>query len=358
LTARCNSGTGKGTIRSLPIELWPKADRDAWVAACQPARRLKRGGSAAHLKPITRDDLARRYGYFLDFLNRRNLLHMNAMAAADVIPGNVEAYIDELTARVGSVTVYGSVYKLRRASELIAPGRDIAWLAEIEKDLALIMRPRSKFNRTVLAEVLVDAGLTMIHEAEAAQSLTRLSRARQVRNGLMIALLALCPIRLKNFAALEIGRSFIEIKGKWWIVLAASDTKEHRADERPVDDMLKSAIDRYLSEYRPVLARTENLPSALWLSSNNGIPMSYDGVERVIKANTAATVGVDVSPHLFRTSAASTAAVRGGDKPHLGSALLNHTHRAVTDEHYNRASSLSAAERLRQLVRRYQEGAG
>jgi integrase len=86
--------------------------------------------------------------------------------------------------------------------------------------------------------------------------------------------------------------------------------------------------------------------------------MSYDGVERVIKATTAGRVGVDVSPHLLHTSAASTAATCGGANLHLGSALLNHTHRTVTDEHYNRASSLSAAERLRQIVRRYQEGAG
>ena len=84
---RRNTSTAKGTIRSLPIELWPKADRDAWVAAFEPARRLKRGVSAAHLKPITRDDLARRYGYFLDFLNRGNLLQMDA--AAGVTPGNV-----------------------------------------------------------------------------------------------------------------------------------------------------------------------------------------------------------------------------------------------------------------------------
>jgi site-specific recombinase XerD len=346
------------TIRSLPIELWPQADRDAWVAACEPARRLKRGGSASHLKPITQRDLARRYGYFLDFLNRRNLLRTDATATAEVAPGNVADYIDELKARVSSVTLYGSIYKLRRASELMAPGRDFAWLAEIEKDLALVMRPRSKFERTVLAEVLVEAGLTWIHKAETSPNLTRLARARQVRNGLMIALLGFCPIRLKNFAALEIGRSFVEIKGKWWIVLAAHGTKEGRADERPVDDLLKSAIDRYLDEYRQVLASTENPPSALWLSSNDGMRMSYAGVEQVIKATTAATVGVDVSPHLFRTSAASTSATCGGDNLHLGSALLNHRHRAVTDEHYNRASSLSAAERLRQVVRRYQEGAG
>ena len=350
-----NATTSNRQIRSLPIEFWSKADRDALVAAYQPAQRLKRGGGAAHLKPITRDDLARRYGYFLDFLNRRGLLQMEATAAAGVTPVNVEAYIAELNARVSSVTVYGSIYKMRRVSQLIAPNKDFSWLTEIEKDLALVMQPRSKFDRMVLAEVLVEVGLTLIHEAESATGLIDLARARQFRNGLMVALLAMCPIRLKNFAALAIGRSFVEIKGKWWIVLAASETKEKRADERPIDDMLKPNIERYLANYRPVLARTDNPPSILWLSSNDGTPMSYDGVERVIKATTFATVGVDVSPHLFRTSAASTAATHGGDNLHLGSALLDHTHRRVTDERYNRASSLSAAEKLRQLVRRCQK---
>ena len=91
---------------------------------------------------------------------------MDGLAAAHVTPGNVDAYITELKARVSSVTVYGSIYKLRRASQLIAPGRDFAWLAEIEKDLALVMRPRSKFDRMVMAEVLVEAGLTLIRDAE------------------------------------------------------------------------------------------------------------------------------------------------------------------------------------------------
>jgi integrase len=207
----------------------------------------------------------------------------------------------------------------------------------------------------VLAEVLVEAALTLIHEAETAPNLTSLARVRQVRNGLMVALLGLCPIRLKNYAALEIGRSFVEIKGRWWIVLAASETKENRPDERPIDELLTPVIDRYLSQHRPVLARTDNPAPALWLSSNDGTPMSYAGVERVIKATTFSTVGIDVSPHLFRVSGASTAATHGGHNPHLASALLHHTHPAVTNAHYNRATSLSAAESLRQIVRQYEK---
>ena len=120
-------------IRSLPVELWPEADRIAWTTACQPSQRLKRGGAGSHMKPITRDDLGRRYGYFLDRMNRRGLLDPNKAAGGHVTREGVDAYLAELNSRVGSVTAYGSIYKLRRACELIDRARDLSWLADIER---------------------------------------------------------------------------------------------------------------------------------------------------------------------------------------------------------------------------------
>ena len=70
---------------------------------------------------------------------------------------NVLAYIADLKARVRSVTMWNCIYKLRRAAELLAPTADLSWLAEIEKDLALVMEPRSKFDRLVLTGRLVEA---------------------------------------------------------------------------------------------------------------------------------------------------------------------------------------------------------
>lgn len=343
----------KSKVRSLAIALWPEADRKAWFIACQPSQRLTRGGAGGHMKAITLDDLARRYGYFLDFLNRRGLLDPTYAAGGHVTPENIDAYLKELIARVGSVTVQGSIYKVRRACELIDPARDLSWLADIEKDLALVIRPRSKSDRWVLTEVLVEAGLTLIAEAEASRRMSRLGQARQVRNGLMVAMLAMHPVRLKNFAALEIGHSLIEINGLWWIVLSASETKERRPDERRINDLLQPALDRYLRKYRPFLAGTDRSTMALWLSSNDGASMSYAGVERVLSETTRTAVGIAVSPHLFRTAIASSAAVHGGANPHLASALLHHTDGRVTEKHYNRASSISAGERLRTILRGY-----
>ena len=216
-------------------------------------------------------------------------------------------------------------------------------------------RPRSKADRVVLAEVLIQAGLTLMQEAELSETMTDLGRACQFRNGLMVALLGFCPIRRKNFADLEIGRSFSKVEDRWWIVLSALETKEKRADERPVDELLSPFIDRYLSLYRPVLARLDSLHSALWLSTKDGTPLTYSHVTDLINATTFATVGIKVSPHLFRTCAVSSAAYLAGKNPQLGSALLHHTNLDLTNKHYNRATSLSAAKSFRPIVRQYEK---
>jgi site-specific recombinase XerD len=280
-------------------------------------------------------------------------LDPNASSGAHVTPQNVEPYVAELKERVSSVTVYGSICKLRHTAQLIAPDRDLGWLIEIERDLAFDMRPQSKRERLVLTEVLIEAGLTLIAEAEANEELTKLARARMVRNGLMVALLACCPIRLKNFAALEIGRSIVKVGADWWLVLAGSETKEARPDERPVPDYLTQTIDRYIQTYRPILARTDEVSKALWLASDYGRPMTCASVREVVTETTRSSVGVNVSPHLFRTAAASTAAVYAGSTPNLGSAILHHRHSSVTDAHYNRATSMSAAQAYAAITERY-----
>ena len=215
--------------------------------------------------------------------------------------------------------------------------------------------PHSKSDRWVLPERLIEAGLTLIQEAETLANHDQTRQATQVRNGLMVAILGFHPIRRKNFAALEIGRSFVKIRGRWWIILSAAETKENRADERRVNKLLIPFIDRYLDQYRPVLVRPGNPPSALWLSSRHAARITDKYVATLIGTTTLSTIGVKVSPHLFRTAAASGAAIYGGDNPHLGSAVLHHTDPRVTLEHYNRATSLTAAESFRQLIRQYEK---
>ena len=353
-TTRSN-GSVHERPRSLPVNEWPEADQHAWAEACRPGTRLKPGGSASYLAPVSQHDFANRYGAFLGFLQRNGRIKRDLAPAAQVTPPSVEAYMAELVTRVRSATTYNCIYKLRRAAQLLAPISDFSWLIEIEKDLALVIEPRSKYHRLVSTPRLVQAGLTLLTEAQEFAA-NDLLRARGVRNGLMIALLALGPSRVKNFAALEIGQTFKQVEGNWWIALPSASTKTRRLEERPVPEFLNSAINVYLKKSRPVLIGSRPHTSALWISSTRGKRLTTKNLGTLVSKITLETLGVDVSPHLFRTAAASTAATYGGGTPHLASALLGHTDRRVTEEHYNRATSITAAKIYAEIMKTHLEG--
>ncbi len=224
----------KGERQTLRIDEWPEADRQVWEDACRPSVRLNKGGSGSHLAPVSQDDIARRYGRYLGFLKRIGRLDLNARAAMQVTPKNIEAYVADFEGKISSVTAWNCIYKLRRAAQLLSPQTDFAWLIEIEKDLEALQEPRSKLNRFVYTEQLVQAGLSLILEAK---KLTKapFKRARAIRNGLMVALLGTNPTRRKNFSSLEIGSTFRKIEGRWWICIATGATKtKRRPEERPV----------------------------------------------------------------------------------------------------------------------------
>lgn len=346
-------GNLAGKPRSLRTAEWPTADQLGWAEARRPAQRLRRGGAASHLNLVSQADIAKRYGLYLDYLQRHGRLDLAGNATTLVTIDNVQGFVAELQARVLSVTIWNSIYKLRRASQLIAPKADFGWLTEIEKDIALEMMPRSKADRLVLTERLVEAGLTLIGEAEMFGK-TPLARAKGVRNGLLIALLALHPIRIKNFAALTVGDSFVNVDGRWWLHIASENTKSRRVDDRQVPEFIIDVVNNYVKTHRAVLCRGVE-HAALWVSSTTGQRLTTKNLGTLISRITRETIGLDVSPHLFRTAGASTAAVHGGSHPHLASALLNHRDPRVTEEHYNRSMGMSAGEEYALIAESYRQ---
>jgi len=345
-------GNSRHPSRSLPVHEWPRADRKAWEEACRPGIRLKPGGGASHFAEASRKDFINRYGAYLGFVQRRGVLNAKAAAAAQVTRSNVNAYIAELKERkLSSVTIWNCIYKLRRASQLLDPKRDFRWLIEMENEAALVMTPRSKFERLVLTDRLVEAGLRLIAEAE--KRPVSVERARDIRNGLMIVILALSQIRLKNFVALEIGGSFKELDGSWWVSIPGSGTKNRRWIEKRIPQAFNHAIELYLNEARPILLKSPRPDKSPWISEQTGQQFTYKNLGSLVSKITFRTLGVDVSPHLFRAAAASTAAVNVPGFPYLASVLLGQADRRIADEHYKRTTSLSAANIYGDLVDQY-----
>ena len=129
-----------------------------------------------------------------------------------------------------------------------------------------------------------------------------------------------------------------------------------KPEERPVAEWLNPYIDLYLNEARRVLLDGSQIETnALWISSKTRQPMTARKVGSLITQISRQTIGIGISPHLFRTADATTVAEACGDMPHLASALLGHSDPKITEEHYIRPSSLSAANEYASTLERYFE---
>jgi integrase/recombinase XerD len=266
--------------------------------------------------------------------------------AGSVTPELVQSFVAELEKRVSTCTQAGYVTKLWRMAQLLNPHRDFDWLGEIANDLALEMIPASKFERLADTDVIVWAGCTLMEEAETNSRWSPLKQAHSYRNGLMIALLAFCPIRLKNLANLTLEKNFLKIGEHWLISLNADETKENRPDRRPIPHSLSGYIDRYLTIYRPIFAYQG---PELWVG-RYGKPLSYSAVGRWVTETTRLTLGVSISPHLVRSCAATTAYKYARGHSNLASSLLNHHDPKTTREHYDRGMNASYARDFGKLL--------
>ena len=175
--------------------------------------------------------------------------------------------------------------------------------------------------------------------------------------GVIIAGKKLCGLAVATIEQLTYGRDASRfaprLQGRWWLRIPSSNTKSHRVDQRQVPEFMTGAVNTYIKMHHPILCRGNVQQSALWLSSTTGRPLTAKILGALISKITRETLGVDVSPHLFRTAGASIAAAYGTKYPHLATALLNHRDPRITDKHYIRASSLSAAQSLTDIINAY-----
>jgi len=187
---------------------------------------------------------------------------------------------------------------------------------------------------------LLDLGIELMDAAETSKSKSSFGRALQYRDGLMVSLLAACPIRLGNFANLEIGRTFINTGSRWTVALPSSETKNRRHFEMPVAPQLTPHLDRFLATYRPKFGVTDR-NNHLW-PSKTGQPLSASAIYRVVCRRTEVAFGFKVNPHLFRDCCVTTIAQHHGAHIGVAVALLGHHDPKITERYYNQAGLVDA----------------
>jgi integrase len=357
--------------RALPIDAWPLPDRLGWQAATTAgASLLDDGGLAAHLSPRSRDDLQRRYAYFLDWADRHGRLVKAGGPAATITPDTVTAYIADVKEHLSSVTVAYTIGKLHRMASLLAPpASNWGWLNRLSVRLARQMKPADKRHRIVESGELYQYGLQLMAEAEAALAEPRRSQNRPARrapsapqppsfqmacrhrDGLMIALLAACPVRRGNLADLDTRQTLVHRPGGWSIEISGACVKNRRPIAMPIPDALAPHLDRHLAVFRPVFGG-ETGGDCLWLS-RLGQPLSDSAIYNAIVTRTKAGLGKGVGPHLFRDALVTTIAIHHGSHIRAASAALGHVDEKTTTRHYNSARMISAVRYLQEAALRH-----
>jgi integrase len=339
--------------RCLPLAEWPVADRTSWLAALAPGDFLDEAGERARYAAASNRKTEKGYGRWLAWLQCRDLLDDRTPPAERITPERVCAYIADLSVFDASATILSRLQELHDAAAALDGSRDWHWIRQIAKRIRTRhQRAGSKRQRMVHVCDLLGLGETLMAGASK-QSTTRL-RAMQFRDGLIIALLAARPLRLRNLAGLELERTLVPMGEGWWITVPPSETKTRTPIEAPWPAGLALDLDHYLREHRPVLCSLRNrwtrpVANALWVSTH-GSPMTRIAIYDVFTRRTAEAFGQPINPHLFRDCAATSIAIEDPEHVRIASQILGHRSTATTERYYNQAQAIDAARRYQDFL--------
>ena len=173
------------------------------------------------------------------------------------------------------------------------------------------------------------------------------------RDGLMLAMWAARPLRLGECLSLCIGTTIRKEGNRYVARLGAEARKSKRSLEVPYPVELTPAIDTYISNVRPILARANRVEEietdALWLS-RKGRRISACNVNHRVRKLTLTYLGRDLCPHLIRDCAATSIATKAPKDVGITRNILGHATLRMSEQHYNQANMVSALQRLHSIV--------
>jgi integrase/recombinase XerD len=335
----------------LPLSSWPAEDQRRWQAAFRVGDRFDGSGPGSHLAEATRQNLTESYSRFLGFIstNRSDLL--NLMPGQRVDRRTVADYVEWRRRSCGDAMIAVDLDRLRGALRLICPGADWSWLLTLAKRFAAAAPRKPKKYHLVTSDRLYVLGIELMDRATAdaatAKHASKL-QALQFRDGLLIALTALIPLRRRTLVALRVGKHLVKNGDLWELVIPGADTKTRRPLDYPISKELCTRIDQYLNWFRCRIpgAKTH---TGLW-ASNKQRPISAVAICAAVRRRTKEAFGFTVSLHRFRHAAATFWSIHDPANVRGVKDLLGHASFGMTEKHYVMAQSRLAGRALAQVV--------
>lgn len=338
-------------LLSLKVTAWPEVDQRLWSQAQQPPAFLERSKPASQWSPKRRRIVEQAYGQWLSWLLRHGRLPPDLHPGKRVTPEMVDRFVRDLSDRVASNSVSMMLCGLQRMMQVLAPNEDWVWLRKMYSHVKAAARPERRTTAHVVPpEQLFKLGQALMDTPCPAKNSPRYCHSTRYRDGLIIATLISCPIRISNLESIEIGRHLQFEDGQYWLSIPDEETKTNTGFEGDLPSMLTPYLDRYLEFHRPfLLARSKGDVDArrLWLD-RSGKPMTEHALRDQINKHTREAFGRNVWPHLFRHCAATGLVDEAPEDIGIAPDLLGHASIRTTQKYY----VLACGTRAHQAVQR------
>ena len=337
--------------KQLRYDDWPSADRHCWESVFKSGDFLDEAGAGAHLAPATRAALQAAYSRFLGFLLAQYPERFDRPVAARVDRETIAKYVEHLRQSRADTSIVIELHHSRLALRLICPTAEWEWLSTITTRIAARAKRKPQKHHLVTSERLYALGVELmdlaVEGARVARSITKAS-AFAYRDELMIALLAVIPLRRRTLAALRISKHLVKSGNFWALDIGPEDTKNRQALDFPISAQLSARIDVYLDKFRKRIPGA-NTHDGLW-ASNKGRAMDDGTIYDMVRRRTRTAFGLPVNLHRFRHAALTFWSIQDPKNVRGGKDLLGHVSFGTAEKHYIMSQSRMAGRVLARIL--------
>jgi len=331
---------------SIPLcikpHAWPAIDQLRYREAREVTSFMGAPKPARKWSPARCRNVEQGYGQWLSFLARHGWLDVEAQPEARVMPDRVRLFVVQLRERVSSCSAAMIFEGFARMIIVMASDRDWSWLRVAITNLKASARPeKDKRGHMVDARQLLALGVDLMDQA--LDMGDRYHAATCMRDGLLIAVLASCPVRIANLTAIEIGRHLLFDSDRYRLFFTEEETKTAHPYQAELSPALSPYIDIWLRDHRRrLLAHGDGTKTdRLWID-RWGKPMGARPIRAQIEKRTYDAFGRHVWPHLARSIAATSFVDHAPDMVALVPDLLGHTVDQTAHKHYILANAARA----------------
>lgn len=328
-----------------------------WSALQEQGGPFDKRGALAHVRPTTIKSLEPRYGRWLRWIQTTEpgVLALPPTERASL--AKLQAWLRDLarTRPMTRLAFMQGVVRILRAQE---PDHD--WTGHTRLIVALKREAGSgdsarKRGRILSSKVLLEVG--MRHAGPFADAATTpLARMLRRRDGAMVALLALMPMRRRALCELHLGHSVFVAESEIIVALSEDMTKTGVPWEAVVPAQVEPILRRYISDSRPgLMARGDRSHEVLWVGKK-GENLGQNYVGKLIGDVTLKHIGKRIPPHFFRDAAATTLARLSPESARLIPPVLAHSGFRTAERHYIHAETIEAGRDYAALVQRLKGG--